>query len=225
MEEIKAKLLRIVEAELACSAHDLEHVKRVCHLCGKLARSCPGLDMEVLETAALLHDIARVKEDHDPSGATDHAKLGAEMAASILAGIGFPGIKIEAVAHCIRSHRYRSDSPPQSGEAKVLFDADKLDVLGAVGLARSYMLAGEYREKLYAPVALEEYIRENLTGGVPGGRVKDITKHAANLEYELKFKMLPARLHTPEARALAEERLEYMNAFFQRLQREIRGED
>jgi uncharacterized protein len=224
MEEIKAKLLTIVEAELACSAHDLEHVKRVCRLCKKLASSLPGLDMEVLETAALLHDIARVKEDRDPSGAIDHAKLGAEMAASILAGIGFSGTKTEAVLHCIRSHRYRSDNPPQSPEAKVLFDADKLDVLGAVGIARSYMLAGEYQEKLYAAVALEDYIRENLTGGVPNGRVKDVSKHAANLEYELKFKTLPARLHTPEARALAEERLEYMSLFFQRLQREIHGE-
>jgi uncharacterized protein len=224
MEEFKAKLLKIVEAELACSAHDLDHVKRVRNLCVKLARSFTGLDMEVLETAALLHDIARVKEDRDPSGATDHAKLGAEMAAPILAGMGCSGIKIEAVLHCIRSHRYRSDNPPQSWEAKVLFDADKLDVLGAVGIARSYILTGEYGEKIYAEVGVEDYVRENLTGGIVDGRVKDMTKHAANLEYEVKFKTLPARLYTPEARALAVERLEYMSGFFQRLKREIQGE-
>ncbi|HYH02898.1 MAG TPA: phosphohydrolase, partial [Bacillota bacterium] len=113
---------------------------------------------------------------------------------------------------------------PESLEAKVLFDADKLDVLGATGIARSYILAGEYGEPIFSTVSLVEYIHENLVGGTVEGRVKDIAIHTANLEYELKMKRIPERLHTPQAKAMAVERLKFMAQYFQRLEQEITGE-
>jgi uncharacterized protein len=224
VDTIFQKLEAAVAQELACSAHDLDHVKRVYRLCFKLAVDLPDIDWDVLQAAALLHDIVRVKEDQDPTGTIDHAILGAKLAAAILRDNGFPETKIAAVVHCISNHRYRSDRVPESWEAKVLFDADKLDVLGAIGLARSYILAGEYGEPLYSEAPLAEYIQTNLVGQAAEGRVRDITRHATNLEYEIKFKMIPDRLHTEQAKAMAAERLAFMAEYFQRLRREIDGE-
>jgi uncharacterized protein len=223
-EAIFQKLEAAVVRELGCSAHDLEHVRRVYRLCLQLAVDFPAIDVDVLQAAALLHDIARVKEDKDPTGTIDHAALGATMGVALLRSFGFPEPQSAAVAHCIAAHRYRGGSVPQSLEAKVLFDADKLDVLGAVGLARSYIITGEYGGLLYSGAPLDEYIRDNLQGGAPTGRIKDISKHAANLEYELKFKLIPERLYTSRAKALAKERTAFMDQYFQRLRRELAGE-
>jgi len=90
-----------VEKELSCSAHDMEHVVRVYNLCLHLAKDEPDIDLDILKTAALLHDIARVKEDQDNSGNIDHAILGAEMAEKILRGFGYPEERIKLVNHCI----------------------------------------------------------------------------------------------------------------------------
>ncbi|HHZ19346.1 MAG TPA: HD domain-containing protein [Firmicutes bacterium] len=214
----------IVEKELSCAAHNLDHVHRVYATCLRLAEGEPGVDLEVLQLAALLHDIARVREDTDPTGQIDHAVAGAQMAGEILAGLQYNPEKTAAVVECIRTHRFRSDCPPQRLEAKILFDADKLDVLGAIGLARSYALAGQYGEPLYNQMPLEKYIRENLVGADPAGRVKDIAKHTTDLEFELKLKHLPARLFTEKARAIARDRVAFMVDFFARLHREINGE-
>ena len=224
METIFQKLEAAVSEALACSAHDLDHVRRVYRLCLKLAAGLPELDLDVLKAAALLHDIARAREDRDPSGTIDHAVLGAELAADLLKEHGFPAAKIPAVVHCIASHRFRSGQAPESLEAQVLFDADKLDVLGATGIARSYIIAGAYGEPIYSAVPLDEYIATNLVGGTPEGRVKDIAKHTANLEFELKMKRLPERLHTAQAKAMAAERLKFMAEYFHRLEQEIAGE-
>ncbi|HEX2954431.1 MAG TPA: HD domain-containing protein [Bacillota bacterium] len=224
MQAILPKLRTIVEHELSCSAHNLDHIDRVLHLCEYLSKGEADIDTDILTAAALLHDIARVKEDTDPTGQTDHAVLGAEMAKAILTQLHVPDEKIASIAHCIQTHRYRTANPPLTKEAKILFDADKLDVLGAIGIARSYAITGEYGEAFYADIPLDDYIRENLTGGVPTGRVKDIAKHATNLEFELKLKHIPEKLHTEKAKALALRRVEFMRAYFEELKMEIRGE-
>lgn len=102
-------------------------------------------------------------------------------------------------------------------------DADKLDVLGATGIARSFILAGEYGQKIYSDTPIDEYIKENLVGGKSDGRIKDPSKHAPNLEFETKFKYVPERLYTQKAKEIAKERLEYMKQFYERLKREVSG--
>ena len=180
--------------------------------------------MDILKTSALLHDIARVKEDEDDTGMTDHAILGAEMAGKILTNLGYTAEEIEKIKHCILTHRFRSGREPQTNEAKILFDADKLDILGAIGIARSFMIAGQYGEKMYSDVPIEEYVRENLVGGKLGSRIKDMSKHASNIEFETKFKHIPGRLFTKRAREIAVLKLEYMKEFYVNLRREIKGE-
>ena len=226
MEEKYEKLKDIVEKEMkrVSPAHDINHIMRVYNLCLFLAKDEPNIDLDVLKTAVLLHDIARFKEEEDNSGDTDHATLGVEMAEKILSNLDYPEGKIEQIKYCIISHRFRSENEPKIKEAKVLFDADKLDVLGAIGIARSFIVAGEYGEKIYSNTPINAYIKDNLIDEKLNGRIKEKSKHAPNLEFETKFKYIPDKLYTTKAKEIAKQRLDYMKQFFERLQREISGE-
>lgn len=221
MERKYLKLRQIVEKELkeASPAHDINHVMRVYNLCLHLAKYESNIDLDVLKTAALLHDIARIKE----SQVVDHAVLGAKMSEKILRELEYTEEKIEHIKHCIISHRFRGESKPETKEAKILFDADKLDVLGAIGVARSFIIAGEVGERIYSDSPLDQYIKENLVGGKPNGKIKDLSKHAPNLEFETKFKHIPDILYTRRAKEIANRRLDYMKQFFETLEKEIKG--
>lgn len=223
--EIKYREIKeVVAKELSCSAHNMDHVLRVYNLCEHLARGEAGVDFEALRLAALLHDIARVKEDQDNTGETDHAVFGASMAEKILQDLGYNTVIISKVKHCITTHRFRGSNKPETMEAKILFDADKLDIIGAVGVARSFIIAGEYGERIFSDVPLNEYVKMNLVGGERSGRVKDVAAHAANLEFELKLKHIPEKLYTQKAQEIARERIKLMELFFERLEQEIKGE-
>jgi uncharacterized protein len=228
MEEKYRRLKAIVEKEMegASPAHDINHVMRVYNLCLKLAEHEPSVDFDVLRSSALLHDIARTREDgegHSHVLAVDHATLGAEMSAEILRKFGYSEEKIQDIKHCIAAHRFRGANKPKTIEAKILSDADKLDVLGATGIARSYTIGGENGQKIYSNIPVREYVKENLAGGRPEGRIIDPSKHASNLEFETKFRQIPDKLYTLKAKEIASERLRFMKEFFERLKREIDG--
>lgn len=216
------KIQEEVERELSCSAHDMEHVLRVYNLALHLAEG-ENVDMDVLRAAALLHDIARVKEDNDQSGQTDHALLSAQMCLPILKEVNFPAEKIQHVQDCIVSHRYRTGNEPKTIEAKILFDADKLDTVGAIGVARCYVWVGRNNAKIYTDVDLDEYIKENL-GGKINGRIQDKTKHSPYIEYDTKVKFLTEKLNTAKAKTICLERLEFFENFLGRLKKEVKGE-
>ena len=108
--------------------HDRGHVYRVLYTALDLAGQEQGVELDVLIAACLLHDIARGEQAADP--AVCHARAGAEKARAFLLAGGFSPVFAARVADCIRTHRYRSSDPPQSIEAKILFDADKLDATG-----------------------------------------------------------------------------------------------
>jgi uncharacterized protein len=217
-------LLQIVEKELSNGgAHTLDHIQRVWRTAMLIASEEKDIDLDVLKTAVLLHDIARAKEDTDKTGKTDHALLGAEIAGEILKQMQYPEETIRKVQHCIQTHRFRSEREPVSIEAKILYDADKVDSMGAIGVARFYMIAGELREQLYSFVPVDQYTAENIVGGKANGRIKEISKHTPNLEFE-KMKHIPQKLHTAKAREIAGERVKYMAEFFDRLRSEIVGE-
>ena len=122
---------------------------RVYNLCVKLAEGLPDVDFEVLEFAALLHDIGGQKEIQDKTGKTDHALVGAEMAAPILKEFGFSAEKINNIQDCIISHRYKTENQHETIEAKILFDADKLDAIGAIGVARAFVWVGNNKAGYY----------------------------------------------------------------------------
>ena len=222
MEEKYQKIKEIVEKELSCSAHNMDHVMRVYNMCLRLAKDEPDVDLDVLKASALLHDIARVKEDNDPTGKTDHAILGSKMAVPILKELNFSKEQIKHIQDCIISHRYRTENKAKTKEAQILFDADKLDSLGAIGIARSFVWVGRNNAKIYTETDIEKYIDENL-GGKINGRIQDKTKHSPQIEFETKLKFLITKLHTAKAKEICKERIEFYKSFLDRLKREIDG--
>jgi uncharacterized protein len=206
-----------MEKELSCSAHNIDHVMRVFNLSKLIAKTESKVDMNILEPAALLHDIARTIECNDTSGKIDHAILGSEMAVSILKELNYTSSEIEQIQHCISTHRYRTNNIPQTIEAKILFDADKLDVIGSVGIARTFMLAGQFGQRITA-TSNDEYDKENI---VKNGRIKDVSKHSPFMEYEFKFKKVPQKLFTKEGKRIGEKKLKYMEQFFSVLDKEL----
>jgi uncharacterized protein len=191
----------------AGAGHDFDHVLRVLALAERIARA-EGGDLEVVRAAALLHDVARAEEE---AGGPDHALAGAERAREILAG--HPAERVAAVAEAIAAHRYRGCGPaPQSPEARALFDADKIDALGAVGVARAFAYAGAHGQRLWAPLD-EASTQGDGTAG-----------HTPVHEFQVKLSRLRQVLTTATGRAIAEERHAFTVAFFERLEAEVRGE-
>ena len=221
MDQKFKKIKEIVEKELSCSAHQMDHVMRVYNLCLGLSEN-EDIDLDVLKAAALLHDITRIKEDNDSSGNTDHAILGAEIAGPILQELGFSEEKIKHIQDCIVSHRYRTVNKPKTKEAQILFDADKLDTVGAIGVARGFVWAGRNNAKIYTNIDINEYIKDNL-GGQINGRIQDKTKHSQQIEFETKLKFLEDKLHTKKAKEICRERIEFYKSFLDRLEKEING--
>ena len=220
MEEKHKKIIEIVEQKLTCSAHNLDHIFRVYNLCLLLAKHQKGVDLEILIPSALLHDIARVEESQDKTGEIDHAVLGGVIAEDILRKLEYEEEEIEKIKHCIITHRFRTGNEPNTIEAKILFDSDKLDVIGASGIARTFMLAGQFGQRLIANESLDEYLKCNT---VENGRLKDVSKHTPFIEYEVKFKKIPDKLYTEKAKEIGKERLKFMDEYFTRLKLEIDG--
>ena len=214
------KIIKIVKDKSTCSAHNLDHVFRVYNLCLLIAEYEKNVDLEILIPSALLHDIARVEESRDKTGEIDHAVLGSEMAEDILRNLEYEDVKIEKIKHCIRAHRFRTGNEPNTIEAKILFDSDKLDIIGASGIARTFMLAGQYGQRLIVNDSLNDYLNDNT---VENGRLKEVSKHTPFIEYEVKFKRIPDKLYTDKAKEIGKERLNYMDDYFKRLKLEIEG--
>lgn len=228
MTEQFLKIKEIVQNELDSdkdSTHDIDHIMRVYNLALTIAKTEKDVDLDVLQAAALLHDIGGAKEAADPSGKTDHAVIGAEMAKPILENLGYSEEMIKHIQACIISHRYRTDNLPETIEAKIVHDADKLETVGAIGIARAFSWIGKHRAKIYKKVDnIEDYAKENLTGGKINGRIMDKSKHSIHINYETKDKFLVETLYTDSAKRIGEVRLNYYKSFLDRLDKEVLGE-
>lgn len=222
MDEKIEKIKEIVEKELAfCSAHNFDHVMRVYNLALHLSEN-EDVDLDVIKAAALLHDIGGKKEIDDPTGKTDHAIESANMAEPILNNLGYSQDKIKHIQDCIISHRYRTENKPQTREAKIVFDADKLETVGAIGIARAFAWVGRNNAHIYKNADIDEYAKENL-GGKINGRIQDKTKHSPQINWETKDKHILNYLYTDKAKQVARERMIFSENFFKRLENEING--
>jgi uncharacterized protein len=193
------------------AVHDFDHVLRVLALAERIGRA-EGADMPVVRAAALLHDVARAQADAE---GLDHAALGATQAREVLAGQ--PPAKVEAVAHAVAAHRYRAGPQPETLEARVLFDADKLDAIGAVGIARAFAYGGAHSQRLWAPVESVDAARWKEEGDDPQA-------HTPVHEFVVKLSQLKGLLYTPTGRAIAEKRHAFMVRFFEHMDAEVQGE-
>lgn len=129
-------------------SHDLAHLQRVWKNAAAIQAE-EGGDAEVLLAATILHDCVQVEKDS--SLRAQASRLSAEKAAEVLAGLGWPRAKIDAVAHAVEAHSFSAGVAPLTIEAKTLQDADRLDAVGALGIARCFYVAGRMGSALYDP--------------------------------------------------------------------------
>lgn len=218
---------RTLYPENADSAHDFDHILRVLHMAEKIAQA-EGADIEIVRAAALLHDIGL------DQGRAGHETSAANRAREILRNLTLPEVSgtlldvsskppggyseefIEAVAQAIESHRFRSGPAPESLEAKVLFDADKLDSIGAIGIARAFAFGGWRNQKLWADVPLD------YTDPMDG-READPRQHTAVHEFVVKLSKIKDRMQTETGKRIARERHAFMVKFYEQLKQEVKG--
>ncbi|MDX1357192.1 MAG: HD domain-containing protein [Clostridia bacterium] len=207
-EQLKREAMELLE--VGRGSHDWEHTERVLNMCLHIA-SVEGGDTDILKAAALLHDIGRHTQDLS-RGKISHAVISVEMARPILDKYEFSENDIDRILHCIETHRYRRGGEPHSHEARILFDSDKLDAIGAIGIGRAFVFAGENG----AAVHIRNLDIENS---------ESYTKSdTAYREFKVKLEKIKNRIYTAEGKRIAEERHDFMVSFFDRLEKEAAGE-
>ena len=191
------------------SAHGEDHIYRVLYQALEIAKTEENVDYDVLITACLLHDVGRKEQFADPK--VCHAMAGAEKAYMFLTENGFDSEFAQKIRHCIQEHRYRENNQPQTLEAKILFDADKLDVVGAMGIARTLLYKGKMGEPLYS--LLEDGSVSDGTG--------DVTPSFFQ-EYKYKLENLYTKFYTKKAAQLAKQRQAAAADFYNNLYKEVK---
>jgi uncharacterized protein len=190
--------------------HGFDHVLRVYRMAERLARA-ESADIKIVRAAALLHDVKP-----EETGRQDHQIGSANFARQILLAENWEEKDISAVEHCIRSHRFRDrKESPATLEAQILFDADKLDAIGAIGVARAIAYAALDRNPAYS-LPSQGFIRS--------GRTEPGERYSAYHEYLYKLRKLRDRLYTRSARTFAEQRHCFLVDFFEQLVAEIGAE-
>ncbi|MCL7486769.1 MAG: HD domain-containing protein [Desulfobulbaceae bacterium] len=192
-------------------SHGPDHSERVYFTALSLGREL-NARLDILAAAALLHDIGR-RHETESRGAVCHARKSAEMAGPILEQLDFAPADIESIQQCIRSHRFRGRERPTSLEARILFDADKLDSIGAVGIGRAFLFAGQIGAKLHDA---EIDHRKTLAYS---------NEDTAYREFQVKMSQVRDQMLTAAGQQLARKRHRFMEIFFDELNREIYGSE
>lgn len=198
------------------SVHGLDHILRVFRLAEKLAQ-LEHANIEIVRAAALLHDAhgESLVQPNQVEVRASHHLSSAEFARRWLEAEGWENEYISAVEHCIRAHRFRDQrEPPRTIEAQVLFDADKLDAIGAIGVARAVAHAAAHGQPIYA---------EPSKVFLNSGQTEPEEPHSAFHEYMFKLRQIKDRLFTATGRAYADSRHRFMVEYFIRLQSELEG--
>jgi uncharacterized protein len=195
--------------EGADGCHDWTHVERVRNLALRIGRK-EKADLFVLEIAALLHDVKK-KDEMKAKGLFCHAERSAKKAENILEKYDLDKKVVDNIVHSIEAHRFRNEIIPRTIEARSLYDADKLDSIGAVGIGRDFLFAGEIGAKFHDP-------------NIDIKNTKEYSKDdTAYREFLVKLSKIKDKIITSEGKRIAKERHRYMVEFFERLNKEVKG--
>lgn len=201
----EAEVLR-VWGDARDGAHDVWHLRRVWALARRIA-AVEGGDMAVIEAACFLHDIV-----NPPKDAPERAKAAALSAAHASAFLGAQGMtesRVKSVAHAIEAHSFSAGVVPRTIEARVVQDADRLEALGALGIARCFNVSGQMGAAMFH-------------GGDPMAETRTLDDRAYALDhFEVKLLRVAETLNTATARQMAQARVEFMKAFRTQLLDEI----
>ena len=214
------KIIKNIEEEAkkyfkgASGCHDWSHVERVKNLAlhiGKIEKA----NLKLLEIAVLLHDIGR-RDEMKAKGTFCHAIQSGKISRKILLKYGFNQQAIDEIVHCIEAHRYRNNIVPNTIEAKVLYDADKLDSMGAIGIGRAFLFAGNAGSNTL-------YTGNEKTLAKTSKDYSFTKEDSAALEYEVKLKNIKNKMLTKEGKKIANARHKFMENFFAIFWQEIEG--
>lgn len=188
-------------------SHDQSHLLRVWANAVAIASREPGCDRAVLTAAVILHDCVAV-EKNSPLR-SQASRLAAERARSILATVGWDAAAIEQTAHAIEAHSFSAGIAPQTLEARIVQDADRLDAIGAIGIARCFYVAGRMGSSLYDPAD-------------PAATNRSLDDRGFALDhFGAKLFKVAENFQTEAGQALATERTRTMSGFVQALLAEI----
>jgi uncharacterized protein len=190
-----------------CTGHDYWHALRVCNLCEYIGRK-EKADLDILRAAALLHDIFAGKNY------ATHEEKAAKFAKKVLKEIGFPENKIEGVIDCIKNHeKYNWGKTSHiSKEAKILQDADRLDAIGAIGIARAFSFGGHYGKSIYNPKDKPGIYRKFSK-----------TKKSSITHFYEKLLRLKENMNTRTGKKIAIGRHKFMEMYLKRFYKEWEG--
>jgi uncharacterized protein len=195
-------------AQSADVAHDLEHIRRVVRKARAIAAAEGGL-LEVVVPAAWLHDCVVLPKDSGERASA--SRLAAEAATVFLKETGYPAEYLAGIAHAIEAHSFSANVPPETLEAQIVQDADRLDAIGAIGIARCLMLGGAMGKPLYDPVE-----------PLPKRRPPDESRYVIDHFYQ-KLLRLAEMMTTETGRQEAARRTAFMRAYLAQLELEAIG--
>jgi uncharacterized protein len=188
-------------------AHDFCHVMRV-YKNAELIGMRESAEMEILLTAVLLHDLVVY-----PKGSAKSSKSAddsADIAEKLLQHYNYSENKIDRICYCIRTHGYSNKLIPSTIEGKILQDADRLDAIGAIGIARTFSVSGSENRSFY-----------NASDPFCKSKRECDDKQWTLDHFQTKLLNLQNSMHTLTARELAKERTKFMKLFVEQLEREI----
>lgn len=206
--DYEAEVLRVWAQHPLDGAHDLGHLRRVWRVSKTLARQLGGaVDMELLEAASYLHDIINLPKDNPQRR---HASaLSADHAVRYIAQFGWSSERLKSLHHAIEAHSFSAQIAPRSVEAKLLQDADRMDALGAIGIARCFSVSGQLGRALFDP-----------DDPLADARPLDDTTFALD-HFEAKLFRISETMQTLPGRAMAASRVQVMRDFVTTLVAEV----
>lgn len=206
---LAAALLTALGPDSGDGSHDRAHLQRVWANAERIAATEPDTDREILLAAVILHDCVAVEKNSPLRSKA--SRLAAAKAREVLAGLGWPETRIDLVSHAIEAHSFSAGIVPETLEARILQDADRLDAIGAIGIARCFYVAGRMGSRLYHPDAPSA-----------ADRPLDDANFALD-HFGAKLFKLAANFQTAEGQRLADARTRTMRTFVADLLNEIEG--
>lgn len=206
-DALGATLLAMLGPAGTDGSHDLTHIQRVWRNALAIAATEPAADTELLLAAVILHDCVAVEKDSPLRSRA--SRLSAERARELVAPLGWSGERVDALAHAIATHSFSAGLRPETLEARIMQDADRLDAIGAIGIARCFYVGGRLRSGLYSP---EDPAATN--------RPLDDKRFALD-HFKAKLFQVVDGFLTPAGQAMAAERAQLMRGFVDALLGEI----
>jgi uncharacterized protein len=206
-EELKRKIQPYFEE---VGGHEFDHTQRVYNLSLQIAKE-EKIDLDVIKASALLHDIARKKQD-ECENKICHAEEGAKISREILEKTDFPKNKISTVCSAIETHRFSKKLKPETKEAEILQDADRLDALGAIAIGRIFSYSGKNNRPMHNPKIKPQEYKHNTN-----------SETSINHIYEKILELKPETFRTKKAKEIAKERYKFVQEFVNRFVKEWEG--